>query len=132
MIKHKENRIHLRHKHRLGEETESINGHKDSLIEETRNRRDGQDRTKQRGSFKASFRKTRATNELKGRLRKRETGHKGLVEGKIGETAKPGESRGETLEQKRKDLRKKNHDHVELNLEGGIKVHLGTKSYHIE
>ena len=54
------------------------------------------------------------------------------MKAKTGETVKPGESRGETLEEKRKDLRKKNHDHVELNLEGGIKVHLGTKSYHIE
>ena len=70
------------HKDSLGEETESINRQKDSLGEETRNRRDGQDRTKQRGSFKASFRKTRATNGLKSRLRKIETGHKGLVEGK--------------------------------------------------
>ena len=53
------------HKDSLGKETESINGHKDGLGKETRNRRHGQDRTKQRGSFKASFRKTRATKGLK-------------------------------------------------------------------
>ena len=53
------------HKDSLGEETESINGHKNSLGEETGNRRDGQDKTKQRGSFKVSRKKTRATKGLK-------------------------------------------------------------------